>query len=55
MENIVKFLAKLGIMHYETIKYCPSLVAASTVYTVRCTLNQTPVWIETLKVHTTYT
>lgn len=54
MENMVNFLAELGIMHYETIKYSPSVVAASAVYAARCTLNQIPAWTETLKLHTTY-
>ncbi|KAK9266071.1 hypothetical protein L1049_003533 [Liquidambar formosana] len=32
MENMVYFLAKLGMMHYANIMYCPSMVAASAVY-----------------------
>ncbi|KAG8649030.1 G2/mitotic-specific cyclin S13-7 [Manihot esculenta] len=52
MENMVYFLAELGIMHYDTIMFCPSMVAASAVYAARCTLNKSPVWTETLKLHT---
>ncbi|KDP23138.1 hypothetical protein JCGZ_00464 [Jatropha curcas] len=52
MENMVYFLAELGIMHYETIMFCPSMVAASAVYAARCTLNKTPAWTDTLKLHT---
>ncbi|XP_065852299.1 G2/mitotic-specific cyclin S13-7-like [Euphorbia lathyris] len=52
MENMVYFLAELGIMHYDTIMFCPSMVAASAVYAARCTLKKSPVWTETLKVHT---
>ncbi|XVF40875.1 hypothetical protein PTKIN_Ptkin01aG0151800 [Pterospermum kingtungense] len=55
MENMVYFLAELGMMHYDTIMFCPSMVAASAVYTARCTLNKTPAWTETLKFHTGYT
>ncbi|XP_012434869.1 G2/mitotic-specific cyclin S13-7 [Gossypium raimondii] len=55
MENMVYFLAELGIMHYETIRYCPSMVAASAVYAARCTLKKTPAWTDTLKFHTGYT
>ncbi|KAL7165278.1 hypothetical protein ACSBR2_041047 [Camellia fascicularis] len=52
MENMVYFLAELGIMNYATIIYCPSMLAASAVYTARCTLNQSPAWNDTLKLHT---
>ncbi|KAF2289230.1 hypothetical protein GH714_030918 [Hevea brasiliensis] len=52
IENMVYFLAELGIMHYDTIMFCPSMVAASAVYAARCTLSKCPVWTETLKLHT---
>ncbi|KAL7225014.1 hypothetical protein ACSBR1_020317 [Camellia fascicularis] len=52
MENMVYFLAELGIMNYVTIIYCPSMLAASAVYTARCTINKSPAWNETLKLHT---
>jgi hypothetical protein len=48
----VYFLAELGVMHYATIIYCPSMIAASAVYAARCTLKKTPAWNETLKLHT---
>ncbi|KAL5743656.1 hypothetical protein ACOSQ2_026772 [Xanthoceras sorbifolium] len=51
-ENMVYFLAELGMMNYDTIMYCPSMVAASAVYAARCTLHKTPHWTETLKLHT---
>uniref|UniRef100_A0A5B7API6 Putative G2/mitotic-specific cyclin S13-7-like n=1 Tax=Davidia involucrata TaxID=16924 RepID=A0A5B7API6_DAVIN len=55
MENMVFFLAELGLMHYTTsIMYCPSMLAASAVYAARCTLNKSPIWTETLKHHTGY-
>ncbi|KAF8403706.1 hypothetical protein HHK36_011810 [Tetracentron sinense] len=54
MENIVFFLAELGLMHYATIMYCPSMLAASAVYAARYTLNKSPLWSETLKLHTGY-
>ncbi|KAE8667600.1 G2/mitotic-specific cyclin S13-6 [Hibiscus syriacus] len=53
-ESMVYFLAELGIMHYETIRFCPSMVAASAVYAARCALNKTPTWTDTLKFHTGY-
>ncbi|KAL5700994.1 hypothetical protein ACHQM5_026380 [Ranunculus cassubicifolius] len=55
MEHLVFFYAELGLMHYATMIYCPSLVSASSVYAARCTLNKTPTWNETLKFHTGYT
>ncbi|KAL2535187.1 Cyclin-B1-3 [Abeliophyllum distichum] len=52
VENMVYFLAELGVMNYATVMYCPSVIAASAVYAARCTLNKVPVWTETLKMHT---
>ncbi|XP_019165975.1 PREDICTED: G2/mitotic-specific cyclin S13-7-like isoform X2 [Ipomoea nil] len=55
MENMVYFLAELGMMNYPTmVMYCPSMIAASAVYVARCTLHKTPAWNETLKLHTGY-
>ncbi|KAI8542568.1 hypothetical protein RHMOL_Rhmol08G0147600 [Rhododendron molle] len=55
MENMVFFLAELGMVHYSTIiLYCPSMIAASAVYASRCILNKHPFWTETLKHHTGY-
>ncbi|KAJ4885798.1 Cyclin-B1-3 [Raphanus sativus] len=54
MENMVHFLAELGLMHYDALKFRPSMLAASAVYTARCCLNKTPVWTETLEFHTGY-
>lgn len=52
MENMVYFLAELGMMNYEIVRLCPSMIAASAVYAARCTLNKVPVWTDTLKLHT---
>jgi G2/mitotic-specific cyclin-B, other len=53
MENMVYFFAELGVMNYAAIMmYCPSMIAASAVYAARCTLNKSPAWDETLKLHT---
>ncbi|KAJ1405257.1 Cyclin-like [Sesbania bispinosa] len=54
LENMAHFLSELGMMHYATLMYCPSMVAASAVYAARCTLNKSPIWNETLKQHTGY-
>ncbi|MED6160887.1 G2/mitotic-specific cyclin S13-6 [Stylosanthes scabra] len=55
LENMAHFLSELGMMHYETLMYCPSIFAASAVFAARCTLNKTPLWNDTLKLHTGYT
>ncbi|XVE79038.1 hypothetical protein DITRI_Ditri14bG0025800 [Diplodiscus trichospermus] len=55
MEDLVFFLAELGLMLYPTVVfYCPSMLAASAVYAARCTLKMSPYWSETLKHHTGY-
>ncbi|KAL2659532.1 hypothetical protein AAZV13_03G091700 [Glycine max] len=54
LENMAHFLSELGMMHYATLKYFPSMVAASAVFAARCTLNKAPLWTETLKLHTGY-
>ncbi|GAB2295621.1 G2/mitotic-specific cyclin-2 [Dionaea muscipula] len=54
MENLVYFLAELALMRYATIIYSPSMIAASAVYVARHTLSKTPLWTETLKLHTGY-
>nr|P34800.1 RecName: Full=G2/mitotic-specific cyclin-1 [Antirrhinum majus]CAA53728.1 mitotic-like cyclin [Antirrhinum majus] len=52
VENMVYFLAELGMMNYATLIYCPSMIAAASVYAARCTLNKAPFWNETLQLHT---
>lgn len=52
VKNMTFFLAELGMMNYATVMYSPSMVAASAVYGARCTLNKTPLWSDTLKLHT---
>ncbi|OVA18788.1 Cyclin [Macleaya cordata] len=52
MENMAFFLAELGLMQYAMIMYSPSMLAASAVYAARCTLNKSPLWNETLEIHT---
>ncbi|KAL5764476.1 hypothetical protein ACOSQ2_017070 [Xanthoceras sorbifolium] len=55
MENMVFFLAELGLMQYPTTAlYSPSIIAASAVYAARCTLQESPIWTDTLKHYTGY-
>ncbi|KAI3525877.1 hypothetical protein L1887_05007 [Cichorium endivia] len=52
MDHMVYFYAELGMMNYEIIRFCPSMVAAAAVYAARSTLNKSPVWHQTLEMHT---
>ncbi|XP_042001293.1 G2/mitotic-specific cyclin S13-7-like [Salvia splendens] len=52
VENMVYFLAELGMMDYAILEYSPSMIAASAVFAARCALQKSPVWNETLKMHT---
>ncbi|MCL7034280.1 hypothetical protein MKW94_030548 [Papaver nudicaule] len=52
MEDTAFFMAELGLMQYATIKYSPSLLAASAVYAAKLYLKITPFWNETLEFHT---
>lgn len=55
MENMAFFFAELGLMSYKTtITCCPSMLAASSVYAARSTLNKSPLWTQTLQHHTGY-
>ncbi|XP_057770441.1 G2/mitotic-specific cyclin S13-7-like [Salvia miltiorrhiza] len=51
VENMVYFLAELGMMDYEILVHCPSMIAASAVYAARCALHKAPAWNETLQMH----
>ncbi|KAL1298400.1 hypothetical protein HN51_042773 [Arachis hypogaea] len=54
LKNMVFFLAELGLMHYQIVLHCPSLIAAATVFAARYTLNRNPFWTEILKLRTGY-
>ncbi|XP_078173829.1 G2/mitotic-specific cyclin S13-7-like isoform X2 [Carex rostrata] len=54
LEHMIYFLAELGLMQYDLIKYCPSMVAASAVYTARYTLGKSPLWTTALERHTSF-
>lgn len=55
MENMVFFLAELGLMNYQiSISYSPSTIASAAVYVARCTLEKNPIWTATLHHHTGY-
>ncbi|KAI3853378.1 hypothetical protein MKX03_026386 [Papaver bracteatum] len=52
LENMVFYLAELGLMQYAMLRYSPSMLAASCVYAANCALKKTPFWNETLKNYT---
>ncbi|KAJ4767214.1 Cyclin family protein [Rhynchospora pubera] len=54
LEHMIYFFAELGLMQYNLIQFCPSMVAASAVYAALCTLKKSPLWTDTLKRHTSY-
>ncbi|GLJ21372.1 hypothetical protein SUGI_0393270 [Cryptomeria japonica] len=54
MENLAFFFAELCLLYYVLIKYSPSMIAAASVYTARCTLKKDPCWTKTLSLHTGY-
>ncbi|XP_057440481.1 G2/mitotic-specific cyclin S13-7-like [Lotus japonicus] len=54
VQNMACFLCELGMMHYATMKYCPSMIASSAVFAARRTLNKSRAWNHTLKLHTGY-
>uniref|UniRef100_A0A7N0UVL9 Cyclin C-terminal domain-containing protein n=1 Tax=Kalanchoe fedtschenkoi TaxID=63787 RepID=A0A7N0UVL9_KALFE len=52
MEQMAHFPSEPGMMRYGVaVMFCPSLVAASTVYAARCTLKKTPAWDATLQLY----
>ncbi|MED6169890.1 hypothetical protein PIB30_025457 [Stylosanthes scabra] len=54
LENMIFFLAELGLIHYQNALYCPSLIAAATMLAARYALNRNPFWTEILKLRTGY-
>ncbi|KAH9301743.1 hypothetical protein KI387_013326, partial [Taxus chinensis] len=54
MENLTFFFAELCLLHYVMIKYCPSMLAAASVFTARHTLKKDSSWTKKLAFHTGY-
>ncbi|KAI3927457.1 hypothetical protein MKW92_044447 [Papaver armeniacum] len=52
LENMVFYLAELGLMQYAMLQYSTSMFAASSVYAAKCALKKTPLWNETLTNYT---
>ncbi|KAK9164941.1 hypothetical protein Scep_000132 [Stephania cephalantha] len=55
LELLSFFLVELCLVEYEMLKYPPSLLAASAIYTAKCTVNRSSHhWSKTSEWHSTY-
>uniref|UniRef100_A0A7N0VB72 B-like cyclin n=1 Tax=Kalanchoe fedtschenkoi TaxID=63787 RepID=A0A7N0VB72_KALFE len=54
LEVLSFFLMELCLVEYEMLKFPPSLLAASAIYTAQCTLYGFPQWTRTCEWHTSY-
>ncbi|KAI3424014.1 Cyclin N-terminal domain-containing protein [Psidium guajava] len=48
------FIIELSLVEYEMLKFPPSLLAASAIYTAQCTIAGTKQWSTTCEWHTSY-
>jgi Cyclin, C-terminal domain len=51
---MIFYYSELALMQHFLIEVCPSLIAASSVYTARLTLKKTPLWTAALQHCTRY-
>ncbi|KAL5557411.1 hypothetical protein UlMin_039647 [Ulmus minor] len=54
LELLSFFLMELSLVEYEMLKFPPSLLSASAVYTAQCTLHGFKQWDRTCEWHTNY-
>ncbi|WCJ32797.1 Cyclin B2 2 [Euphorbia peplus] len=54
IEMLSFFLIELALVEYETLKFSPSLLAASAIYTAQCTFYGFKQWSSTCEWHTKY-
>ncbi|KAL0697985.1 hypothetical protein Bca4012_054107 [Brassica carinata] len=54
LEVLSFFIIELCLVEYEMLEYTPSMLAASAIYTARCTLNGFEEWSKTCEFHTGY-
>ncbi|XP_019095802.1 PREDICTED: cyclin-B1-2-like [Camelina sativa] len=52
--HVVKGQFEEGLKVFQQMVQCPSMLAASGVYTPRCSLKKSPAWTDTLQFHTGY-
>lgn len=53
-EVLASFLIELALVEYEMLRFPPSLLAATAVYTARCTLDGFRQWNSTCEFHCHY-
>ncbi|XP_024005481.1 cyclin-B2-2 [Eutrema salsugineum] len=54
LETLASFLIELALVDYEMIRYPPSLLAATAVYTAQCTIYGFSEWNTTCEFHSHY-
>ncbi|VVB10160.1 unnamed protein product [Arabis nemorensis] len=54
LENLASFLIELALVDYEMLRYPPSLLAATAVYTAQCTIHGFSEWNSTCEFHSHY-
>ncbi|KAL0739483.1 hypothetical protein Bca4012_015693 [Brassica carinata] len=54
LEMLASFLIELALVDYEMLRYPPSLLAASAVYTAQCTIHGFGEWNSTCEFHSHY-
>ncbi|KAF8101528.1 hypothetical protein N665_0204s0025 [Sinapis alba] len=54
LEMLASFLIELALVDYEMLRYPPSLLAASAVYTAQCTIHGFSEWNSTCEFHSHY-
>ncbi|CAH8315044.1 unnamed protein product [Eruca vesicaria subsp. sativa] len=55
LEILASFLTELALVDYEMLRYPPSLLAATAVYTAQCTIHGFSEWNSTCEFHSHYT
>ncbi|EFH45335.1 CYCB2_2 [Arabidopsis lyrata subsp. lyrata] len=54
LEILASFLIELALVDYEMVRYPPSLLAATAVYTAQCTIHGFSEWNSTCEFHSHY-
>ncbi|TVT98294.1 hypothetical protein EJB05_56426 [Eragrostis curvula] len=54
LELVSFFMLELCLVEYQMLKYSPSLLAASAVYTAQCAINHCQNWTKTCEFHSRY-
>jgi hypothetical protein len=54
LELLSFFMIELSLVEYEMLKFCPSMLAASAIYTAQCTINGFKSWNKCCELHTKY-